>query len=98
MKECMGHNSDPLDVMYSSATAKEKSGDEENDATRKRYIAQHRINVSDLPVGMRHLHLDRQTNSMPGRKQGKTKERKTGGPTSIKTMTSGPVIGKKRKD
>jgi hypothetical protein len=97
VKECMGHNSDPMEVMFPSATAKERSGKQENVSMWKRYIDQHRIDVSDLPVGMRHLHLDRQTKSMTGRKQGKTKATKTGGPTSIKTMNSARLSGEKRK-
>jgi hypothetical protein len=60
MKECMAQRSDPFKVMYSSATAKENSGKEESDAMWKKYITQHRIDVSNLPVlGMRQLHLER---------------------------------------
>jgi hypothetical protein len=84
----MAQSSDPLEVMYSSATAKGKSGREERHAMWRKYITQHRIDVSDLPVMVkRQLHLDRET-----------KATKKGVDTYIQSMKSGPHTHEKRKN
>ena len=62
VNECMAQSGDPLEVMYSSATAKGKSGREERHAMWRKYLTQHRIDVSDLPVMVkRQLHLALET-------------------------------------
>ena len=99
VNECMAQSSDPFEVMYSSATAKGKSGKEERHAMWRKYLTQHRIDVSHLPVMVMHqLHLDRETNSKRGRKPaGKTKATKKGVDTYIESMKSGPLTHEKRK-
>jgi hypothetical protein len=82
-------NSDPLEVMYRSASAKVKSRSEENAAIWRKYIAQHRMDDSNLPVGLRRVNLEKEPNSKLVRMRGKiTKIKKGGPPTPTKTKKS----------
>jgi hypothetical protein len=87
VKECISANSDPLEVMYSSASAKEKSGSEENASIWRKYIAQHKIDDRNLPRGLRNLQLNSKV---------KTVKKKPS--SSMKTKTCSTLIGNKRKD
>jgi hypothetical protein len=99
---------DPLEVMYSSANAKENSGDEEKASIWKKYIDQHRIDVHELPRGTSRLHSGNHhsTNSKLVRTEGRMTEVRRGDPTSTKKpkkIGTKPkkirtLIGKKRKD
>jgi hypothetical protein len=100
VKECLGSNSDPLEVLYSSANAKDNSGDEEKGAMWRKYIDQHKIDVDRFPHGMRHLQSSNQSNSKSVRAEGKiTTEMRKGYITSTtKPKKVGKLIGKKRKN
>jgi molybdopterin converting factor small subunit len=95
--ECMHSNSDPLEVMYSSATAQIQSGNGESTAIWKKYMAQYKIDHSELPEGLRRLLSDKQRNLNSAMTRKKIAMIWKGVPTSTKAQKSSTIVGRKRK-
>jgi hypothetical protein len=97
VKECIHSGNDPMEVMYSSAAGKVKSGTDENTVIWRRYMARHKLDDMELRRGLPRLLAEEQTNVKSGTKRSNSAMIEKGVATSTKKRSS-TVVGRKRKE